>query len=125
LVPTTSDSAALGVIGFMNAALGFLADFFAVFLAISTPSMCRDPPDETARECPQRSTSARIFMGKTPDRVRALLNFPSEAPYARTCVDGCCLGDIRIGGRRMQSGTGGARRVAARRVVIAAALARL
>src|SRR6185369_2244494 len=64
LLPTTSDRAALGVIGFMNAALGFLADFFAVFLAISTPSMCRDPPDETARECPQRSTSARIFMGK-------------------------------------------------------------
>jgi hypothetical protein len=34
LLPTTSDSAALGVIGFMNAAFGFLADFFAVFLAI-------------------------------------------------------------------------------------------
>jgi hypothetical protein len=37
LLPTTSDNAALGVIGFMNAAFGFLADFFAVFLAISTP----------------------------------------------------------------------------------------
>jgi hypothetical protein len=30
-VPTTSPSAALGVIGFMNAALGFLLDFFAFF----------------------------------------------------------------------------------------------
>lgn len=33
LEPTTSESAALGCIGFMNAALGFrLADFFATFL---------------------------------------------------------------------------------------------
>ena len=35
-VPTTSPSAALGVIGFMNAALGFLVDFFA-FFATSSP----------------------------------------------------------------------------------------
>src|SRR6187397_1988279 len=51
LVPTTSDSAALGVIGFMNAAFGFRADFFAVFLAISTPSMTPGgfaPPDPRA-----------------------------------------------------------------------------
>jgi hypothetical protein len=35
LAPTTSDSAGLGVIGFMKAAFGLRADFFAVdFLAI-------------------------------------------------------------------------------------------
>jgi hypothetical protein len=37
LVPTTSLSAALGVIGFMNAALGFLAGFFVAFFATSSP----------------------------------------------------------------------------------------
>jgi hypothetical protein len=37
LLPITSASAALGVIGFMNAALGLRADFFAVFLAIFSP----------------------------------------------------------------------------------------
>jgi hypothetical protein len=36
-VPTTSPSAALGVIGFMNAALGFLVDFFVAFFATSSP----------------------------------------------------------------------------------------
>jgi hypothetical protein len=37
LAPTTSESAALGVIGFMKAALGLRAVFFAVFFAILSP----------------------------------------------------------------------------------------
>jgi hypothetical protein len=37
-VPTTSPSASLGCIGFMNAALGFRVDFFA-FFATSSPRL--------------------------------------------------------------------------------------
>jgi hypothetical protein len=40
LLPTTSASAGLGVIGFMNAAFAFLAVFFFAVLAIKSP-LCR------------------------------------------------------------------------------------
>src|SRR5579859_4316133 len=58
LLPTTSASDALGVIGFMNAAFGLRPDFFA-FLAIN--SLLYQPRLEAARDCSQRSTNSHIF----------------------------------------------------------------
>jgi hypothetical protein len=52
LLPTTSDSAALGVIGFRMPHSVFLADFFAAFLAISTPSIAgRGAPPDPSQYC--------------------------------------------------------------------------
>src|SRR5437763_1350472 len=66
LVPITSDSAGLGVIGFMNAAFGFL---FAVFLAIKL-SPLNKPRSESARECTKRNTNAQVFPMRIGDLHR-------------------------------------------------------
>src|SRR5215831_1839973 len=74
LLPTTSASDALGVIGFMNAAFGLRADFFA-FLAIFN-SLLYQPRWEAARDCSQRSTTSRVF----PLR-KGVLHRGNHAPF--------------------------------------------
>src|SRR5690242_8773952 len=46
LAPITSPSCGLGVIGFIKAAFGFRADFFAAFFAMSSPWLLVAPSAE-------------------------------------------------------------------------------
>src|SRR5215467_2563928 len=101
LLPITSDSAGLGVIGFMNAAFGLRADFFAVFLAIFSPSrgsplglpytLARgDPMPRAARVARSLSLARRGFLTVARRVTQFLSVFPLETaiPHRRNRCGG-------------------------------------
>src|SRR6266540_2623744 len=72
--PTTSLSAALGCTGFMNAALGFLAAFFAM----SSPCEGRPTGRRTTARLPH---SMNKFAAKYYGETRKTVNFPLSALF--------------------------------------------